>query len=223
MKTYAEIKAEIDANSAKIKELSEQYNAMRYSEQTSEKGVTVLNKKARLEIANKALYDNARQAYFSEVIPVIVEEFKKYVGKPYGEKTKAKISMAVKERAGCNVYLANYARMEIIPLDRHGYSGTGLFRYNAFTIFLNTGNYDTNRFLTEDNKITDFPADALFISNCADYTDDVNTLADTIKKKFAAARAAYEAYQELAQEFNKLRPSGIEQIDWYKAPRYNMI
>ena len=138
MKTYEEIKAEIYANRDRIKELSSQYDALSYSEQIGTKGVTLLNKQSRAKIENQILYDNARQAYFSEVIPVIVEEIKKYVGQPCGDRTQKKIEEAIRERAGCSMYFARgkWYCITIVPLDDKGYSGTGMFSYNDFNIYL---------------------------------------------------------------------------------------
>ena len=70
--------------------------------------------------------------------------------------------------------------------------------------------------MSTDNKIMDFNASLLRISDCADYVEDVAERAKRICEKFKAASAAWEVYKELASDFNELCPSRIEHIDYYK-------
>lgn len=51
-----------------------------------------------LKITMKILKNNARVALFYDVLPVALEILAKYSGKPYGEKTRQKISDEVKKK-----------------------------------------------------------------------------------------------------------------------------
>lgn len=60
-----------------------------------------------LKIIMKILKNNARVALFYDVLPVALEILAKYSGKPYGEKTRQKISDEVKEKTNCRFYIGS--------------------------------------------------------------------------------------------------------------------
>ena len=106
-----------------------------------------------LAISLKLLENNYRVATFHEVLPVVLEILAKYKGKPYGEKTRAKIYDEVKATTGAGVHIGNrYEQSEITIYPPHG--------YNAYNITAGTtykpGTTDYAKILI-DNKIQALP------------------------------------------------------------------
>ena len=60
-----------------------------------------------LKITLKLLQHNAQIALFNEVMPVALKILSKYNGKPYGTKTRQKISDEVKEATNCRFYISS--------------------------------------------------------------------------------------------------------------------
>lgn len=222
MKTYDEIDRIIRENSEKIKATDELVKGLPWRERDEPKIIAALNEQELLKIENKILYDNARRAYFSEVIGIVVAEFQKYKGKPYGDKTKDKIRDACKEKASCAAYISYHygaPELHIIPLDKNGFSGTGRFRYGDFEIRIK-GN--DKQFLI-DNKIQEFSADELDICYGVEYVEDVRARAELLKMQFAEVKKAWDAYNNATSAFNRLVPSGIEHVSPYNAPRHYLL
>jgi hypothetical protein len=226
LQTYAEIDKRINENNAKIKAIEKGFA---WSERNEPKIVADLKEQELLIIENKILYDNARRAYFAEVIDAVVAEFQKYKGKPYGEKTKDKIRESCKEKTGCAAYLSAGAwyetqKLVLVPLDANGFSGTGRFRYNDLDCYLTTKDDKGNhgKFLDE-NKIQEFSAEDIDICYGVKYVEDVRDRAIDMSARFAEAKAAWKQYEAACSAFNELTPSGIEHIDCYKNPRNHIL
>jgi hypothetical protein len=67
-----------------------------------------------LKITIKMLTNNAKRALFVEMVPAIITTLDKYKNKPYGEKTRDKISDEIKTATGCRCYIKNsYGDSEI--------------------------------------------------------------------------------------------------------------
>ena len=108
----------------------------------------VSEEKKDLKITLKILKSNARIALFNDVLPVALEILKKYAGKPYGEKTKQKISDEVKEKTNCRFYISS--RWDSYSFDLYPVDGFG----NDYNITCGTEYTDGNRKpLLIDNKI----------------------------------------------------------------------
>ena len=60
------------------------------------------------KLAKQLLQHNANVTVFNELLPVAIECVQKWNNKPYGEKTSAKISAAVKEKTGCDFYITRH-------------------------------------------------------------------------------------------------------------------
>lgn len=198
MKKCADILNEIKANAERAKELN-----------------SAAAEVELLRIENKILHDNARRALVAEVLPVILEELNKYSGKPYGEKTREKINNAVKARTGCAFYIdtSSYGNncLNIVPLDKNGYSGTGVFRYNDFEIYPAYENGERLRVLI-DNKINVLPAEKLCISNCPEYVENVREHAEAIRNEYNAVKKARDEYAAKVAAFNNMIPSGLKEL-----------
>lgn len=233
MKTFAEIERTIRENREKINDAKEAaaigvVAAERQRRKSDDPAVAAALAEAELlQIENKILHDNARRAYFSEVIPAVVAEFQKYKGKPYGEKTKQKISDACKEKCGCAAYISykySTAELVIVPLDKNGYSGTTMFRYDDFNIRFSGGTVagDGKRFLI-DNKIQPFAADDLDLCYGVEYVEDARARAELIKIQFADVKKAYSAYEAAVSAYNALLPGGMEHVNSCSSPRYSIL
>ena len=221
MKSYQEIEATIKENSAAIAELDALAKSAKWSERTEPRIVDACKRAELLRIENKILHDNARRAYFAEVIPAVYDEIMKYQGKQYGDKTKEKIRDACKKRVSCAAYISqSYSRcvLHLVPLDENGYSGNGRFGYNDFNISLNYPIRD-ERDMLKNNRIQEFAIDDLYITDCGEYVEDAHSRAELIKLQFSEVEKAWKVYQSACSTFNRLLPSTIEHANEYSAPR----
>lgn len=167
-----------------------------------------------LTLINKYLKDNARQALFAEVMPVIKAEFAKFAGKPYGEKTAEKIKSAIKARTNCAVYIERgyIEQLHIIPLNEQGYSnctGYGSGDFDIYPPFIKNEGYIK---MLPDNKINIAAFDNMKLSNCKPYNDDIPGTIEELKDAFAAIQEAAKNLEEAAAVFNSLKPSSVDHI-----------
>lgn len=176
-----------------------------------------------LTLINKYLKDNARQALFAEVMPVIKAEFAKFAGKPYGEKTAEKIQNAIKAKTNCHVWIErNYYNevLHIIPLNEQGYSnctGYGVDDFNVYTLFVRDQGYIR---ILPDNKINMAAFDNMKLSNCKPYNDDIPGTIEELKDAFAAIQEAAKNLEEAAAVFNSLKPSSVDHISGASVRNY---
>lgn len=213
MEKTVDIIAKIKANAKKAEALEAKVKESKWSERKAAEIVSAAQEAELLKIENKVLHDNARQALFSEALPVILEELHKFSGKPYGEKTEKKISDAVKARINCAFYMRNEysgTALHLIPLNENGFSGT-MFNYQDFDIYTQYENGERPRVLI-DNKIQEVPADKFYLSYCAEYVENPREHAEKIRAEFAALKEARAAYERKCSEFNSLLPSGISHV-----------
>ena len=213
MKKAIEIIEQSKKNSAEIARIDEILKNTPYSKKiVDDKFVALAQKQVNLQIENRILHDNARRALYAEVMPVAIEIINKYAGKPYGEKTKEKISSALKEKTNCAVYIHHsYSdELTLVPLNNEGFSGTW-FKYNDFNIYTKYVNGERAAMLI-DNKIQPLTLDALVLYDCAAYVENVAERVEEIKATFAAAQKAEKALEDACSAFNKLTPRGIDHI-----------
>ena len=131
--------------------------------------IKVSEEKKDLQITIMILKNNAKIALFNEVMPVALDILSKYAGKPYGEKTKQKISDEVKTATNCRFYISSrwseYS-FDVYPLDEFS---------NDYNITCGTNYTDGSRKpLLIDNKIQLVTFDEIelyYISR--EYVDDV--------------------------------------------------
>lgn len=104
--TFNTLKAKEDEARAAFKTLTKTEGIR--ADETRKALETLKSCEVKSEAAKKimrVLDANMRVAIYNNALPIIVEEFKRYAGKPYGEKTMRKISDAINERAGVRVYI----------------------------------------------------------------------------------------------------------------------
>lgn len=151
---------------------------------------------AVLKMAVRIDRDNYRKSIFAENYPVIRAEFEKYTNKPYGEKTKAKITKAIQDKTGLYVWVSRHwyrSKLEI-----------ALKYYDNIVVSY----YEKDYFLSAENKILPFPENPEIdgiggidiIENSVEY-------AEQVMKKFYELRSKREALAKEISEFNNIMPS----------------
>lgn len=159
-----------------------------------------------LKISVALLKNNAKLALFAEVVPVALEVLAKYKGKPYGEKTREKISDEIKTRTGCYFWICSrYSSEEyhISPVDRYGFDITVGPRYE---------NGQCKRLLV-DNKIqlvTLEDLTAYYINK--QYFEDIPAAIAEMKEARARAVALQKETEAACKAFNVYAVDGIEHI-----------
>lgn len=148
-----------------------------------------------LQIALKILQNNAKIALFNEVMPVALEVLSKYNSKPYGTKTKQKISDEIKEKTNCRFYISSHYTLDsfdIYPSDTS----------NEYSISCGTGR---QKRILIDNKIqpVKFEEVRLYYIN-SEYVTDIPQRIETLKSLYKDAVAKQEELKAICDNFNKL-------------------
>ena len=204
-----EIQEQSRRNSEKIKECKE---IIRTASLKDEKRICDAAREQKLlEIENAILHDNARVALVEEVLPVIVDILKKYAGKPYGPKTKAKMSDELKAAKNCAFYINSKIygmdRISIVPLNEQGFSGTW-FNYNDFEVYCGYYSDKPKKYLLiNDNRVCAHELDEFNFS--VKWVDDPAGRACEITDKWADVLIAEEKFHKALDEVNNLLPSRI--------------
>ena len=226
MKTYNEILNDIQKTRKAIKAAEEKqenisdkiFNAPGFKEKAEirKEHANELNKISEkiidLNITIKLLKNNARVALFNELKPVIAEVLSKYNGKPYGEKTRDKISTEINERAGVRCYIvAEYLHSQQINI----YTGS-----NDFNITLGYPGNSELKFLV-DNKIQPTEPEQFelyYISRV--YFEDIPGAIKEMKKAYKKAVEKQKELETICNEFNFFAVDGIDRIykDKYISP-----
>ena len=206
---------ELIENCMKIDNLKERHEAKKNAENDM---IKASEEKKDLQITLKILKSNARIALFNEVIPVALEILAKYAGKPYGEKTKEKISDEIKEKTNCRFDITSLwdsYSFDIYPMDGFG---------NDYNI--TCGSKYTNgerKPLLIDNKIQLITFDEIelyYISR--EYVEDIPQRVEDIKAAYAGAVAKQEELKAACDRFNALAVGDISCIYSDKHIYHNM-
>lgn len=154
------------------------------------------------------LKNNARIALFNDVMPVLLEVLEKYKGKPYGEKTRDKISKEVEEKAGARAYIGtryNQEEISVYPSSGHG---------NDYSITIGTKyvNGKQDRILI-DNKIQLVPLENFCLYYIkSEYISDIATAIASMKELYNKAVSMQKELENVCSAFNKYAVDGIEPI-----------
>lgn len=147
------------------------------------------------------LKNNYRIALFDETIPAVIDVLRKYNGRQYGEKTRAKIRDEIKAAAGINFYINCRSWCdEIIISDEY-------LCYNS-QLEIHTSN---DEHILIDNRINAPTADALTM-NYNVFIDDPAERVQELKKAYSTARDIQCALENACREYNNLTVYGIEPI-----------
>lgn len=230
MEKFVNILAEIDKTREAIKtvttrenELIDHYMSMsNLKERCEAKKATdndiikTTKRKQDLQITLKILQNNAKIALFNEVMPVVLEVLSKYNGKPYGPKTRQKISDEVKEKTNCRFYISSrYGSdsFDIYPSDK-----SSEYSINCGTIYTN----GSQKQILIDNKIQSvkFEEVQLYYIN-SEYVTDIPQRVETLKSLYKDVVAKQEELKAICDNFNKLAV-GINHIYYDKHLYKNM-
>ena len=199
----------------KFCDLRERHEAKKNAENDM---IKASEEKKDLQITIKILKNNAKIALFNEVIPVALEVLKKYASKPYGEKTKEKISDEIKEKTNCRFYITS--RWGSYSFDVYPINGVG----NDYNISCGTEYTNgSQKPLLIDNKIQLITFDELelyYISRA--YVEDIPQRVEDIKAAYAGAVAKQEELKAACDRFNALAVWDIENICSDKHIYHNM-
>ena len=198
---------ELIENCMNIYDVKERHEARKAAENDMMKASV---EKKDLQITLKILKNNARIALFNEVLPVALEVLKKYSGKPYGEKTKNKISDEIKEKTNSRFYITSHYdsySFNIYPVDGFG---------NDYNITCGTKYINGERKpLLIDNKIQLITFDEVglyYISR--EYVKDIPQRIENLKTAYAEAVAKQEELVAACDCFNNLVVGDIVHIHY---------
>ena len=199
----------------KICDLRERHEARKAAENDMMKSS---EEKKKLQITIKILKNNAKIALFNDVLPEALEVLAKYSGKPYGDKTRQKISDEVQQKTNCRFYIGSRwgsHSFEVYPVDGFG---------NDYNISCGTEYTDGNKKpILIDNKIqlVTFDEIALYYIS-RDYVEDIPRRVEAIKAAFLEAVAKQEELQAACSRFNALAVGDIDQLYYDKHIYKNM-
>lgn len=166
-----------------------------------------------LHIAFHLMQNNARVALYHECMPALLAILEKYKGKPYGEKTRAKIADEMEASTGTRAYIGTRYNHEEIVI----YPASGLGRHSNYQIECgpvfdsNSGGYKR---LLIDNKIQ-----VLSVSDFSLWyikTNFVEDIPSAIAKMKEAHSRAVQLKRELdaaCKAFNAYAVQGIEELN----------
>lgn len=189
----------------KICDLRERHEARKAAENDMMKAS---EEKKNLQITIKILKNNAKIALFNEVLPVALEVLAKYSGKPYGEKTRQKISDEIKEKTNCRFYIGSSwssQSFEVYPVDIFG---------NDYNITCGTEYKDGNKKpLLIDNKIqiVSFDEIALYYIS-RDYVKDIPQRVEELKQLYKEAVAKQKELETICSKYNVLAVGDLQHI-----------
>jgi hypothetical protein len=153
-----------------------------------------------LTITIKMLKNNAKRALYIETVPAIIETLKKYNNKPYGEKTRDKISDEIKTATGCRCYIKN------------SYSDSEINIYPAIynhEIKIYTKDF---KILNNDNKIQVPTAENLKLYYINEYIENIPAAIKAMKSAYKKAVEKQKELEKICNEFNFYAVDGIDRI-----------
>ena len=198
---------------ARIAKNAAEYDALTPAIDETLNAIAAIETKTRRVDETIAILNNNKNIFVvNSAVPVIIEEFTKFAGRPYGEKTRQKISDAIKTRCGVRAYIdtTNYYNRTTIDLysDILGYCPDARI-YST----IDTENNTRTEFLTDDNKInaaafknvqiSTFSADNYIVNIDAYLTEHAarRERIDAAKKELERAAADYNAFAVLPNDY----------------------
>lgn len=153
-----------------------------------------------LKITIKMLTNNAKRALFVEIVPAIIATLEKYKNKPYGEKTRDKISDEIKTATGCRCYIKN------------SYSDSEINIYPAlysYEIKIYTKDF---KILNDENKIQVPTAENLKLYYINEYIENIPAAIKAMKNAYKKAVEKQKELEKICDEFNFYAVDGINRI-----------
>lgn len=163
-----------------------------------------------LYLTVRLLQNNARIALFHEVMPILLKVLVKYKGKPYGEKTSAKIAQEVEERTGARAYIISKYNQDGISI----YPPQGFENTYSITVgpCYNTETKEYPRILI-DNKIQVLPLECFSVWYIkSEYIEDIPAVIAEMKAYHKKAVEMQKELSVICSAFNQYAVEGIEGI-----------
>ena len=137
----------------------------------------------------------------NDVIDVVIESFNRYAGKPYGEKTKDKISHAIQEKTNCCAYVTGN-QILVTPVNSIGLEDS-----------IKIGTTDFNIKILVDNKIQTLEKENFCLWDVkSNYIEDLDAEARTIRNMQAEIMKRKEELEQMCIEYNSHAVKGINHI-----------
>lgn len=143
------------------------------------------------KIIVKILENNKKIAMVSELAPVICEEFNRYKGKRYGERTKEKIRNAIQEKSGFSVWHHKSYFEKIIIYGKN---------YSSYEC-----GHKNGQIITDENIINEISPEnikPLYIIN--EYVENPEERAAELQKLFSEVIQKQEELKAVISDFNKI-------------------
>lgn len=156
--------------------------------------------------------DNARRALIDELTRAACEILNKYSGKPYGEKTREKISAEIEARTQYRAYIkTEYCRSTITFYPSAAYNR---YENRLEASYYHAAENDPAPILIE-NKIQPTAPENWKPDFCDPYKDDgtPEEIAAAVIRAYRSAEAAYKAYQAARSAYNAIAPTQARSID----------
>lgn len=196
-----------------LSDLKEKYGSIKAVENDM---VKVNERKQDLKITLKLLQNNAKIALFNEVMPVALKILSKYNGKPYGTKTKQKISDEVKEATNCRFYISS--RYGSDSFDIYPSEVGNDYNITCGTTYTN----GSQKQILIDNKIQPIKFEEIELYYIdKEYIEDIPQRVEALKVAYKDAVAKQEELKAICDNFNKLAV-GINHIYYDKHLYKNM-
>lgn len=244
MKTLKEVKAEQEANRANIERLKADIDSLNCKGEiaatrgesffSEERRAAIKEVMARIkaneaaiaekcnelyvaEIKKRILADNVKIALFAEAYPVLLDIFKKYSGKPYGEKTREKIRLEALA-AGYSIYIGRtyYDRDTLyITETQNGCTNPACVSCEAI------GKDDSGKitsFVNDQNKLI---FDSMTAKCNSLYTEDAEQEARRVAEAIKDYTEATKALEAKRRTLAAILPEGIKQPEYIK--EYHII
>ena len=157
-----------------------------------------------LEIKARILKENANAAFISEKMEVLCGIMEKYNGKPYGEKTRAKIKEEAK-RNGFTFYIKDRDEITIQEIDENGLTSPATYAAEAYAV---TADNRRAYFLTEENKVN-FTAEVIARPKAGKYTDNPEQAAQEAAEAIRHYQKTIQEAEAEREKLAKLIPAGL--------------
>lgn len=164
------------------------------------------------EIKKRVLYSNLRAVVFSEGYKIIKEAFKPYNGKKYGDKTREKITEAVRA-AGYGFFFEGGSGKYTIQIYRISGHYCASDNSTGFSVVYTDEKYPngkTANFITEDNIIN---LENVEVKPHNKYFEDVNAATKAIYKAIKDHQAALSKARATEEALRDIMPDGIQRPD----------
>lgn len=207
--TYKMELERLQAIKAERKDLSEKLSTVSFKDYEKRESLAVSIQV--LDIESNLIKDNAMYLFFLEYMPQVIKILARYDGKRYGEKTKDKIRLEIKESLNIGFYISDsgyHQSITIYPLTAAGFTDYSVIPYES------TEYSKENFILDSENKIrVNNPHYELDFHKCAAIDLDTRTKAWNIERSLENAMRLEKELSESISEFNRMLPalcSGIE-------------